>query len=212
MNAVRIGPVVFCGENPNMMLVDSTTESITAAVSYWDCTYSDYGVGHVLLIYLDAKNVAVLDHARIAIYADNAPLARYLTDTFNQHFDDWQQWDFSGAAVEQARFSKESDSREFYRINCYSGQIQIDLLWNDIRDRGFRTFPDLNGGGFGSASDEHYHVANVIFLCGQGSITINQRHAAGTVHTRTLPDGRFSSSVFVALSETWIKSTEVTER
>jgi hypothetical protein len=135
-----------------------------------------------------------------------------LTDTFNQHFEDWQQFEFSGAAVEQAHFSKDSDSREFYRINCASGQTQIVLLWRDIRDRSFRTFPDLNGGGFGLARNEHYHVANVIFLYGQGSITINQRQAVGAAQTCTLSDGRFSSSVFVARSETWIKSTEVREK
>ena len=141
LNNLRMNPVVFCGENPNIILVDAVNESITAAVSYWDCAYSSYGEGHVLLIYLDAKNASALDHARIAIYADNAPLARYLTDTFNQHFEDWQQFGFSGAAVEQARFSKDSDSREFYRISCASGQNQIDLVWDDIRDRSFRTFP-----------------------------------------------------------------------
>ena len=209
MNSIRISPVVFCGENPNIMLVDAT-ESITAAASYWECTYSAYGTGHVLLIFLDAKNVAALDHPPIAIYADNVPLARYLTNTFNQHFEDWQQLGFSAAAVQQASFSKESDSRQFYLVTCQSGQIQINLLWSEFRDASFRTFPDLNSGGFGALGDEHYHVANMIILCEKGSITINQRVAGGAAQTRTLPEGRFSSSVFVALSETWIKSIEVT--
>jgi hypothetical protein len=40
-----MNPVVFCGENPNIILVDATTESITVAVSDWDCTYSDCGEG-----------------------------------------------------------------------------------------------------------------------------------------------------------------------
>src|SRR3954465_5396670 len=108
LNALRISPIVFCGENPNIMLVNAS-ETISAAASYWDCTYSAYGVGHVLLLYLDAHNAAVLNHPTIAIYADNVPLARYLTDTFTQHFDGWQQWNFSEAAVQQARFSKDGD-------------------------------------------------------------------------------------------------------
>ena len=65
-----------------------------------------------------------------------------------------------------------------------------------------RTFPDLFGGGFGLAGDEHYHVSNVIFLCEHGSVIINDKTASGAAQTQHLPDGRFSSSVFVALSET----------
>ncbi|MEO8392722.1 MAG: hypothetical protein ABI700_07000 [Chloroflexota bacterium] len=154
MNALRITPIVFCGENPNIMLVDAN-QMPTAAASYWECTYSPYGVGDVLLVYLDANNATALDHPAIAIYADNVPLARYLTDTFNQHFEGWQQWNFSEAAVQQAHFTKESDSAQFYRVMCYSDKMQIDLLWSEFRGASFRTFPDLNGGGFGVAGDEH---------------------------------------------------------
>jgi hypothetical protein len=41
--------------------------------------------------------------------------------------------------------------------------------------------------------------------CARGSITINQQQASGEPQTQTLPDGRFASSVFLALSETWIR-------
>jgi len=200
--------VVFCGENPNIMLVNAS-ETTTAAASYWTAPTRPTGRSR----FINLSGCEQCGSARspvIAIYADNASLARYLTDTFNQHFEDWQQLGFSEAAVQQARFSKASDSRQFYRITCSSDQNQIDLLWSEFRDASFRTFPDLNGGGFGVAGDEHYHVANAIFLCGQGSITINQRPAAGAVQTRTSPEGRFLSSVFVALAETWIKADEVT--
>jgi hypothetical protein len=205
MESIRLSPVVFCGENPAIVLVNSDTGTTTAAASYWDCTYSVYGEGQVLLVYLDDANAAELGQPTIAVYADNIPLGRYLTDTFNQHFDDWKAFGFGGAPIQQARFFKESDSREFYRVACHAEQTHIDLLWHDIRGCDFRTFLDLFGGGFGAAGDEHYHVANVIFLCGQGRIAINQRTAAGEAQTRTLDNGRFSSSVFVALSETWIK-------
>jgi hypothetical protein len=205
VESMRLSPVVFCGENPAIVLVNAQTGKPSAAASYWHCTYSAYGEGHVLLVYLDAANAANLKQPSIAIYADNVSLGRYLTDTFNQHFDDWKELGFGGASIQQARFFKESDSREFYRVACHAEKTHIDLLWHDIHGCDFRTFPDLFGGGFGVAGDEHYSVANVIFLCGKGDITINQRRAAGEPQTRTLPDGRFSSSVFIALSETWIK-------
>ena len=205
MDSLRLKPIAFCGENPVMELYVPGTEILAAAVSYWHGTYSPHGEGHALLVYLDAANAAALRQPNVAIYADNAPLARYLADTFNQHFNGWKGLGFKDAAITQARFFDESDTRQFFRVSCHSPQAMIDVLWMDIRSSDFRTFPDLNEGGFGVAGDEHYHVSNAIFLCGQGHISLNQQSPSGEPITRTLPDGRFSSSVFVALSETWVK-------
>ncbi len=195
-----------------MELFDPAAETMTAAASYWHSTYSPYGEGHVLLLYLEAANAAALEQPKVAIYSDNNPLARYLTDTFNQHFDGWRDFGFKDISIQPARFFKEADTRQFYRVACHTATAVIDVLWTDIRSSDFRTFPDLNGGGFGAAGDEHYHVSNAIFLCGQGAITVNKQQAAGQAQTRTLPDGRFSSSVFVALSETWVKLEQSTPK
>src|SRR5688572_4750244 len=97
MESLRLSPVVFCGENPHIVLYNDDT--ISAAASYWHCTFSAYGEGNVLLLYLDAANAAALKQPSIAVYADNAPLARYLTDTFNQHFEDWDKLGFGGAPI-----------------------------------------------------------------------------------------------------------------
>ncbi len=205
MDVVRLKPIAFCGENPVIELYDAAAETITAAASYWHCPYSPYGEGQVLLLYLNADNAAALGQPGAAIYADNTPLARYLTDTFNQHFDGWKSLRFKDAPIQQARFFTEADMAQFYRVACHIDASIIEVLWTDIYSSDFRTFPDLNGGGFGVAGDEHYHVSNVIFLCGQGAISVNKHQALGEAQTRTLPDGRFSSSAFVALSETWVK-------
>jgi hypothetical protein len=210
MEQLRLKPVAFCGENPIISLVSDGTEEVSAAASYWHCTYSAYGEGNVLLLYMNEANATALGQPAVAVYADNAPLGRFLSNTFNQHFDDWKGLGFYRAPVQQARFFRISDSRRFYRVDCHAEQILINLLWEELRDPDFRTFPDLSGGGFGAAGDEHYNVANVIFLCGEGHIVVNQQEAVGVPQTRTLPDGRYSSSVFVALSETWIKITQPT--
>ncbi len=205
MESVRLKPIVFCGENPVMELYVAGSETLAAAASFWHSSYSVHGEGHVLLLYLNADNATALAQPNVAIYSDNAPLARYLTDTFNQHFDDWKDLGFNAAPIYQARFFKEADTRQFYRAACHTQKSVIETLWTDIRSADFRTFPDLNGGGFGVTGDEHYHVSNAIFLCGQGSITVNHQPVTGQAFTDTLEDNRFSSSVFVALSETWVK-------
>src|SRR5689334_9923163 len=102
MDSVRLKPVVFCGENPVMELFSPGTETLSAAASYWHATYSPYGEGHALLLYLNAANATALGRPTAAIYADNAPLARFLTNTFNQHFEGWESLGFKDAAVQQA--------------------------------------------------------------------------------------------------------------
>jgi hypothetical protein len=209
---LRLKPIAFCGENPVIELYTPGTETIAAAASYWHSTYSPYGEGHALLLYLDAANAAALAQPTAAVYADNAPLARYLTDTFNQHFDGWKGLGFKEAAVYQARFFTDADTRQFYRVACHTQKSVIDIVWTDIRSSDFRSYADLNSGGFGIAGDEHYHVSNAIFLCGQGHMSINQQQVIGAPFTRTLPDDRFTSSVFVALSETWVKIEQSTSK
>jgi hypothetical protein len=212
VDALRLKPIAFCGENPVLELYSPGTETIAAAASYWHSTYSPYGEGQVLLVYLDAANVARLGQPSTAIYADNAPLARYLTDTFNQHFDDWKDLGFRDAPVYQARFFKESNTSQYYRVVCHTQTAVIEASWTDIRSSDFRTYADLNGGGFGATGNEHYHVSNAIFLCGQGHININQQQVAGEAFTHMMPDDRFTSSVFVALSETWVKIEQPTHK
>ncbi|MEZ4669331.1 MAG: hypothetical protein R3E39_15610 [Anaerolineae bacterium] len=185
MQAERLDHVVFCGENPHIVLYDAAA-SITAAASFWDCTYSPLGEGRVLLLYLDFANRTALDQPAAVIYTDNAPLARYLTDTFNQHFEDWQDLGFAVAPVQPARFFKEADTRTLYRVACHAQSTHIELLWQDVRPPDLRLMPDLQGGGFGTARDEHYHVANVILLVGRAA-SVNQRQAAGLTHTPRVP-------------------------
>ena len=81
MESLRLKPIAFCGENPVMEFYVPGTETLAAAVSYWHSTYSPQGEGHALLVYLDPANAAALGQPTVAIYADNVPLARYLTDT-----------------------------------------------------------------------------------------------------------------------------------
>lgn len=204
MEALRLNDVVFCGENPGLDLLKPGTETVTAGASYWFCTYSPYGEGHVLMLHLDAENAAALNHPAVAIYADNPALGRYVADTFTQHFGEgWKSANLPNTPIQTARFFRESDSRRFYRIACHVEQTRIELLWQDLRGGLFRNMP--NNSGMGAAGDESFHISTVFFLAEQASITINGQKAAGEIETKTEDDGRFSSSAFVALSETWIK-------
>jgi hypothetical protein len=84
----RLDGVTFCGENPQIMLMQPDKQTYTAAASYWRSVYSPAGEGNVLLLYLDTTRAAQHQHPTLTIYADNLPLAQFVTQTFNRHLDE----------------------------------------------------------------------------------------------------------------------------
>lgn len=205
MEALRLNNVVFCGENPGMTLVNADTDTTAANLSYWFCTYSPHGEGHVLFLQLDGANASALKHPAVTVYSDNAPLARYLAEMFTQHFDGWDDKDLPNMPILPARIFKESDSRSFYRVACHGEQAHIELLWEDVRDISFRTFPDMD------FAPNRFQVATVFFLCGKATISVNQQPVTGITQVKTRDDGQLSSTAFVALAETWIKVEQPSE-
>jgi hypothetical protein len=204
MNLQRLDGTIFCGENPQIILMQSDKRTYTAAASYWRSVYSPVGEGNVLLLYLDMDNVHNHQHPNLAIYADNLPLADFLTHTFNRHFAEFKELGFADVKPQPARLYQDSDSRHYHRIICHTDNHHIELLWKDIRKRQLFIITDLNNGGFGINGDEHYDVYTNIGLCATASITINNQPVEGEITTEER-DGRFTSSAFLAFSETWLK-------
>jgi hypothetical protein len=200
----RLDGVTFCGENPQIMLMQPDKQTYTAAASYWRSVYSPAGEGNVLLLYLDTTNAAHHQHPSLTIYADNLPLAQFVTQTFNRHFDEYKHLGFDAVTPQPARLFQDSDSRRYHRIICHTDNHQIEMLWLDIRKRQLFVITDLNDGGFGINGNEHYDVYTNIMLCGEAAIKLDGQLVTGQIVAEER-DGRFTSSAFLAFSETWLK-------
>lgn len=196
--------VVLCGENPQIILIHPNKHRAVATASFWRCTYSPCGEGNILLVHLSKDVAKGTNHPPTAIYTDQPAVARYITDTFNQHFEGWKKLGLPTVEPRTARFFFESDSRQYYRIGVHTEDQAVTLIWRDVRPPELRMFPDINGGGFGIGGDEHYDVQTVISLCGSASIQIGSHLVGGEVQTADR-NGRFMSSAFLAFSEVWLK-------
>src|SRR6478672_484145 len=127
-------PVIFTGENPGLSLFRPGNGELVAAASYWRCTYSAHGEGNALIMWLDLTAAGAGEGTLTAIYADNKAMARFVTDTLNQHFGDFQNKGFPAVAPEPARFFQESDSRVYHRVVAHADAHRIELVWRDVRD------------------------------------------------------------------------------
>lgn len=195
--------VLFCGENPQVILMDG--EEVSAALSYWRCTYSPYGEGQALLLMMNKDNASQTQLPTHTIYTDNLLLARYVTDAFNRHFDDWQSPAWLTVTPVQARFVVEGDSRHYQRLACFSENLHLVAEWQDVATHELRVFRDMNKGTMGIHGYEHFDVSTVICLCESGRILVNDIPLNGKAIAFE-KDGRLRSSVFLAYSEVWTRT------
>ncbi|MFN8557469.1 MAG: hypothetical protein U0531_09005 [Dehalococcoidia bacterium] len=186
-------PVIFCGENPVLTLHRPGGDDAVAAASFWHCTYSAQGEGDLLVIWVDDGAVALT-----AIYSDNAALARFLTDTLNQHFGDFRGRGFGAMAVTPARFSQQSDSRVYHRVACHAADRIIELEWRDVRDRQLMVATESMVG------DKSFDIASVLCPVGQATITVDGARVQGEVRLGQDDAGRPRSSAFLAFAESWV--------
>jgi hypothetical protein len=190
-------PVIFTGENPGLGLFRAGTDTLVAAASYWRCTYSEHGEGNALYLWVDLDGAGVGQGQLAAIYADNAAMARFINERFNQHFANFQNKGFASVAPEPARFFQESDSRRYHRVVCHTADRQIELVWSDVRAYDQVIGSDVAYGG------RSFELATVICPCAIGSISINGSAVKGDVRL-TEREGRQASSAFLAFAESWV--------
>lgn len=192
--------VILCGENPGLALHEPGTGRIVANASYWRCTYSAHGEGNVLVLWVEAGDAVILPGA---IYADNAPLARFVVGAIVQHFETFRDRGLAELEPRQARFTQDFGGRRYHRVTCQAEGTSIELLWRDVREYQLRHFP--NNREFGVAGDRVYDVTTVICPCADGQIAIDGQLVPGVVRIDTNKEPA-ESSAFLAFSETWVES------
>jgi hypothetical protein len=198
-STVYKSPVIFAGENPGLTLYAPGEDRVVAAASYWRGTYSPAGEGNVLIIWYVGGDGGT---AR-AIFADNAALGRFVTDTFTQHFGSFSDQGFAAVEPTMARFFQESDSRSYHRVACHAGEQVIELVWRDVRDRQMMLVSEMALGG------RSFELATIMCPCGEASITIAGQPLAGEVRVSTDGGGRPRSSAFLAFAESWVDNGSV---
>jgi hypothetical protein len=196
-------PVIFTGENPGLSLFHPESGALVAAASYWRCTYSAHGEGNALIIWLDRAAAGAGEGTLTAIFADNAPMARFVTDTLTQHFGGFTDKGFTEVAPEPARFFQESDSRDYHRVVAHTQGHQVELVWRDVRDYQQVIGADIQYGG------RSFELATVICPCAEATITLNGVVVQGVVRL-TERDGRPQSSAFLAFAESWVENGDGT--
>ena len=187
-------PVIFTGENPGLTLYAPGSDRVVVAASYWRCTYSAHGEGNALILCVDAPDLGTWQ----AIYADNAAMGRFVTDTLTQHFGDFKERGLPSVAVRPGRFFQESDSRRYHRVVCHAEDRAVELIWREVRDRQLLQVSDM------ALGPGHFDLSTVICPCGAATVTLDDAPVAGRVRESTDEGGKPSSSAFLAFAEAWV--------
>jgi hypothetical protein len=194
-------PLALCGENPGITLYRPRSDAVVAVASYWRCVYSPHGDGEAILVWADPAGSGLDEAAPHAVYSDNAPLARYLATTFNDHFPEFRGYGFGALDPTPARFFQESHSGRYHRAACHAGERTVELVWRDPLDRKLLLWPDFPCG------DRRFDLSTVICPCASATIAIDGRPVAGEVRATREGDAP-QSSAFLAFCETWVGPKE----
>jgi hypothetical protein len=178
---LRHAPIVFTGENPDLILYNEADEMVVAA-SYWRCTYSKFGQGNVLILWLH-------DGVKV-VYADNLGLAK-MAQALTSYFEGFQELEVSTFPVKPAQFFQKMDGKTFYQVTCIAEQT-VELTWQTFRD----VYSVRDVFHFG----KDFEISFVVCTCEKARVVIGGEEIAGKVKWF---DREPASSAFLALAESW---------
>jgi hypothetical protein len=174
--------VIFTGENPDLILYDDSGQ-MTVAASYWHCTFSQFGQGNVLVLWL-REGIKT-------IYTDNPALAT-MAQMLTSYFEGFQELAVPTFPIYDATFSRTLDGKAFYQVTCLSGGTRTELTWQTFRD----VYSVKDRFHFG----RNYEISFVVCTCETGRVVIGGEAVVGKVRWF---DRDPASSVFLALAESW---------
>jgi|GEM_PF-971190 len=190
-------PVFFSGENPCMTLCNPETKQVVSVASYWHCTDSPHGIGHVLVLWLGSDVTADPVFGQGGIFTDNLDLAKVLVNNLTQHFPEFK--DVPTAALEYTdAICSHKYAEDCYHVTCRTRDIEIAIEWTGVLDRKQIVWPEFPAG------PEFYDLTTVICPCRGGNIRLNGIFIDGKIDVTQSPDGQPASSAFLAFAETWI--------
>jgi hypothetical protein len=190
-------PLALCGENPALTLYHPGTDEIVAVAGYWRGVYSPHGAGEAVLVWVDPGRSGLGIAAPEVTYSDNLPMARYIVQTFNQHFPEFAGLGFGAREPQPARLIWMDAGDGSYRATCEAGARTIVLGWREILDRKLLLIPDFPCG------ERRFDLPTALCPCGDASLEIDGRAIAGEVRAQRDGDAP-QSSAFLAFCETWV--------
>jgi len=196
------GEVVFCNENPTMILSAGGNSVAAVAVSFWQVSLSPVGPGHLFALWQRPPGIEV---ATTSLYTDNRALAPLIHETFLRHFT-WTP--FASARAEQAEYREaqfwvSANPPRVYRAACHA--LGIDLLaeWREIGPfvrHGRHGHPGVAYGGAPLVVDA------AVGFSGRASLMVDGRPLPGSEGLHG-PGGAAGATAFVTLGETWSRAT-----
>jgi hypothetical protein len=177
----RHAPVVFTGENPDLILYDELNE-MTVAASYWHCTYSKFGQGNVLVLWLRGGVKA--------IYTDNPGLAN-MARALTSYFEGFQGLEVPTFPIKSAQFFQKIDGKTFYQVTCIAEET-VELTWQTFRD----VYSVKDVFHFG----KDFEISFVVCTCEKARVIVDGEEITGQVKWS---DKTPTSSAFLALAESW---------
>jgi hypothetical protein len=198
MNVEVKRPVFVCGENPAVSLFSPETKQLVAVASFWQITYSAYGPGNALVLWLAENALPGSQFSPSGIFSDNIPLAKLLVNSLTRHFSEFRTFDVAALPYIDAICRQTHNGAGNYTVNCHAETLRIVVEWAEPLDQKMFVIRQLPAG------ENIFDLINVTCPCRSGSINVAGVSVRGEVQVTTEPNGDVSSTAFLAFAETWL--------
>ena len=179
---------VMTGENSFIRLSGDGGNTINDRVSHWRVLWSPAGQGHAMFVESPLLG-------KIALYADNAGVARFLQRTIetllHKPFAD------ESIPVIDAKFERTGNSLSTMEERVVSRKDEIVLTWWDFMPPFVLTMPP-------GTMNRPLGVYSTFIPARGAQLTVNGQASSASVFAQER-GGRPSSSCVLAWSETWVK-------
>jgi hypothetical protein len=179
---------VMTGENSFIRLSDDGGNTINDRVSHWRVLWSPAGQGHAMFVESPLLG-------RIAVYADNAGVARFLQRTIetllHKPFAD------ESLPIIDAKFERTGNSLSTMEERVVSRKDEIVLTWWDFMPPFVLTMPP-------GTMNRPLGVYSTFIPARGAQLAVNGQASNASVFAQER-GGRPSSSCVLAWSETWVK-------
>lgn len=172
--------VVLVGSNPGVLLYDG--ERATAFASVWQVDWSVRGAGAAIVLVVPGE---------VRILGDDAPLGRWLGESFTRHFPEARAVGWSDPTFVHADVRTSLDLGDGFRATA--GDVVVDA--DGLLDRRVVEADDVTLDG------APHGLRNVLAPCANATISVGGVLLPGT--PRVEVGDRPTSTAYLAVAEVW---------
>ena len=191
--------ILWSGENPIMLLKETSESKETTAVGFFRVDYSPAGSGHA--VFIMSSDLEVNNKKLYTCITDNIKIGEWIRDNTIYQLPEFLDYDVSKVHIIRGRFSSMGNTNREWTELVSSEIGELKLTWSSLQKPFHLTVP------VGAAETIKHEINTCLYPAKKAEVILNGVKAKGDAQPDKIPAGSGGnvehSTAFLALSEVW---------